>query len=134
MPVVAQVPWQCWLRNGVQPGRAALTGAAWPTTPTWDCRTPEQRANLSAAAAALAVEPAGCLPSDHAGVVATVTLPASSTRDAPLVDRSTGGLPPLAWLGMAILTAVLIATVPALVLAGAVAAVTRRSGPRPPGP
>ena len=116
-----------WLRNGVQPERASIIGAAWPTTPTWDCRTPDQLANLRAAAEALDVEPAGCLPSDHAGIVATVLLPESSTRDAVLVDRPSSGLTPLALLGMGIIVAVLIATVPALALAAVVAAASRRS-------
>lgn len=119
-----------WLRNGVQPEKASLIGAAWPTTPTWDCRTPDQLANLRAAAEALDVEPAGCLPSDHAGIVATVLLPASSARDAALLDRSSSSLTPLALLGLAIILAVLIATVPALALAGVVAAATGRSARR----
>lgn len=115
-----------WLRNGVQPQSAELIGAAWPQTPTWACRTPEQLANLRTAAAELGTEPAGCLPSDHAGVVATVTLPPSAAADAPLVDRGASGFPALALLGIAIIIGVLVAAVPTFALAGVVALVSHR--------
>jgi hypothetical protein len=79
-------------RNGAQARGAELVGAAWPVEgETWACADPEQLASAAEAARTLDVElPSSgvCMPSDHAGVVATVTIDASDVRDPPLVDRS----------------------------------------------
>jgi len=71
---------------------ARIIGNVWPESPdTWACGSPSQVANTDAMAARLADEGfagdgAGtgrCLPTDHAGVVAELLLPATGDRSAP---------------------------------------------------
>ena len=103
-----------FVRNGVTVNAAGLVGATWPAaSDTWSCTTPAQLANTQAAAAAMDLpEPTGgvCLPTDHAGVVASVHIPDSTAQDAPPTGpaRSSGllwvavGLIALVWLGLVI--------------------------------
>jgi hypothetical protein len=82
-----------FIRGGVAADSAELTGNIWPNGPrTWSCNDPEQVANTAAAGQILAEAgkdaPAPgsgiCLPSDHAGVVATLTVdPAATVADDP---------------------------------------------------
>jgi len=78
-------------RNGITPRTAQLVGNAWPADgDTWDCTTDAQKANAAAASAAMGVSipPSGaCLPTDHAGVVATLAVPASDVVDPALPER-----------------------------------------------
>lgn len=117
-----------WLRNGVEPRSAQLVGANWPAARTWDCRTSAQAHNAAEAATALGVsEPTGgvCLASDHAGVIATVALPASKATDAPLLDHGVAGQSPWVLLLIGITVAVLIGSVIALVIALVIAGIIR---------
>lgn len=83
-----------FLRNGVQARTAELIGNTWPHgDDMWPCTTAEQLANTQAAATAMGIEPpngAVCAPTDHAGVVAELTIPASNTVDAPLPTHRGG--------------------------------------------
>jgi len=78
-------------RNGVTVRQAELVGNDWATEGgTWACTTPAQIENAEAAAKAMGVTlPASgaCLPTDHAGVVATLAAPASDVDDPPLPER-----------------------------------------------
>ncbi|MGI9185901.1 MAG: endonuclease/exonuclease/phosphatase family protein, partial [Gaiellales bacterium] len=80
------------LRNGARSVEAHLIGAAWPASDDlWACSTPDQIRDGVAAATALAVavpRPMRCIPTDHAGVVATIALPASTALDPPLAART----------------------------------------------
>jgi len=81
-----------WTRGAVAVSSAELVGAAWPVEgETWACDDPRQLESAAKAAEALGVDlPSSgvCLPTDHAGVIATLTVAASSVQDGPLVDRS----------------------------------------------
>ena len=79
---------------------------------------------------ALGVEPSGCLPSDHAGIVATVTLPRSAAQDAALVDAGSPSLSPLAVPGILAIVVVVGLAVPTLAIAGIVALGSRGRGRR----
>lgn len=76
-----------FVRNGVQSTAARIIGAGWPQgEDMWACGSPEQLANTQAAAAAMGIAPpngAVCAPSDHAGVVASLALGASTAVSAP---------------------------------------------------
>ena len=80
------------VRGGITPIDARIVGNAWPDgAGTWACDGPEQVANSTAAsdrlvAAGVAGQGAGvgrCLPTDHAGVVAELALPATGDARAP---------------------------------------------------
>lgn len=81
-----------WTRNGATASSAELVGAAWPVAgKTWACTQHSQVGNgIEAAAAMGTTVPASgaCMPTDHAGVVATLAIPLSAQQDSPLVDRS----------------------------------------------
>ena len=81
-----------FLRNGARAVDAHLIGNAWPEgDDLWDCTAPGQGRNAAQAAAALGIRapaPTRCLPTDHAGVVATIALPVSSAVDPPLPPRA----------------------------------------------
>jgi hypothetical protein len=117
-----------FVRNGVTVNAAGLVGATWPAaSDTWSCTTPEQVANAQEAAAAMDLPelPGGvCLPTDHAGVVASLHMPDSTEQDAAPVGpgRSLG----LLWVAVAILGLVWLALV-----IGLVSALRRGSSPRP---
>lgn len=80
-------------RNDVRTVRSQVTSFRWPSGPTvWPCETPEQIADTAAAGEVLAdagrpTPPAGagrCLPSDHAGLLVTLAVPAgASVADDP---------------------------------------------------
>ena len=83
-----------WVRNGAGLGSAGVVGQQWPDdAATWPCTLPAQ-VTATAEAGAILVEagrpaPAEgvgvCLPSDHAGVVATLQIDVSaSVADDPL--------------------------------------------------
>ena len=80
-----------FLRNGARAVDSQLIGNTWPNgDDLWTCSTPDQVQNAAEAATALGISnPATthCLPSDHAGVVATIALPASTVIDSPLPTR-----------------------------------------------
>jgi hypothetical protein len=117
-----------FVSNGVTVNAAGLIGATWPAaSDTWSCTTPEQVANTQAAAAAMDLPepPTGvCLPTDHAGVVASLHIPDSSVRDAAPSGpgRSLG----LLWVVVVGLGLVWLALV-----IGLVSALRRGSSPRP---
>ena len=99
-------------RNGVTVRQAALVGNDWPTEGgTWACTTPAQIENAEAAAKAMGVTlPASgaCLPTDHAGVVATLAAPASDVDDPPLPERV--GFPFTRWaVGIGVLVLLVLA-------------------------
>lgn len=81
-----------FLRNGPQVVDARLIGAAWPAAEDlWACAARGQLRDGAAAAAALGIDapdPTTCLPSDHAGIVTTVALPASAALDPPLPQHT----------------------------------------------
>jgi endonuclease/exonuclease/phosphatase (EEP) superfamily protein YafD len=81
-----------WTRNGATASKARLVGADWPVQgETWACRTDAQLANAEAAARAMDADlpqSGVCMPTDHAGVVATLAITAGGGQDAALVDRS----------------------------------------------
>ena len=83
-----------FLRNGPKAVDARLIGAAWPAgEDTWACDAPSQVRDAAAAAAALGIDapnPTTCLPTDHAGIVATIELPASTALDPPLPQHASG--------------------------------------------
>jgi endonuclease/exonuclease/phosphatase family metal-dependent hydrolase len=103
-----------WTRNGVTATSASVVGARWPVEgQTWACATQPQLDNARAAAAEMGAEvPASgaCLPTDHAGIVAALAVPASDVRDAALLDRSG-----INW-GRVIAAAVLVGLVALLVV------------------
>jgi endonuclease/exonuclease/phosphatase family metal-dependent hydrolase len=80
-----------FLRNGARALDAHLIGNTWPDgDDLWACSTPAQATSAAQAATALGVaDPATtrCLPTDHAGVVATIALPASTAINPPLPAR-----------------------------------------------
>jgi hypothetical protein len=80
-----------FLRNGVTATSASLVGNAWPTADDlWACATTQQIADTQAAAAALGVAPPNggvCFPTDHAGVVAQLSIPESSAQDPAIPDH-----------------------------------------------
>jgi len=80
-----------FVRNGVLLDTGETVGGGWPFgAQTWSCDAPEQVANTAAAAAVLAeagrdVPPSGagvCLPSDHAGLVASVHVDGTTSAAA----------------------------------------------------
>jgi hypothetical protein len=77
-----------FLRNGTQVVDAHLVGNTWPDGyDLWHCTTADQVQNAALAATALGTSDpttTRCLPTDHAGVVATIALPASTAVDPPL--------------------------------------------------
>ncbi|MGE0818225.1 MAG: endonuclease/exonuclease/phosphatase family protein [Candidatus Nanopelagicales bacterium] len=99
-------------RNGVTASSARLVGNAWPAQgDTWDCTTEAQKANAAAAAAAMGVTvPASgaCLPTDHAGVVASLAVPVSDVVDPALPERV--GFPFTRWaVGLGVLALLALA-------------------------
>ena len=83
-----------FLRNGPRAVEAHLIGTAWPAgADLWDCNAPEQVRDAAQAAVALGIEapsPTQCLPTDHAGIVTTISLPASNVIDPPLPQHTSG--------------------------------------------
>jgi hypothetical protein len=81
-----------FVRNGARTIDAHLIGHTWPEGPDlWDCDAPGQVRNAALAATALGLprpSTTQCLPTDHAGIVATIALPASTAIDAPLPSRT----------------------------------------------
>lgn len=87
-----------FVRNGVRVERADLIGAAWPDgDSTWRCDHPlqvagtaEVAATLSAAGVDAAVASGGvCLATDHAGIVATLSItPAAVSAAAPVLPTN----------------------------------------------
>lgn len=81
-----------FVRNGARTIDARLIGHTWPEGPDlWDCDAPGQVRNAALAATALGLQRPSttrCLPTDHAGIVATIALPASTAIDAPLPSRT----------------------------------------------
>lgn len=77
-----------FVKNGVTVTSAGLVGNEWPVADDlWSCSSPEQIANTQAAAQALGVAPPNggvCFPTDHAGVVATLSVAASTAQDGAL--------------------------------------------------
>lgn len=80
------------VRGGIEPVDARIIGNRWPHgAGMWACDAPTQVANTEAASARLAEERlAGrltgvgrCLPTDHAGVVAELALPATGEASSP---------------------------------------------------
>ncbi len=73
-------------RGNVQVRSAELIGSAWPDgEDMWACDTAEQAENAQAAMAAMGLQTPslfGCLPTDHAGVVATLTVAGAGDADA----------------------------------------------------
>jgi hypothetical protein len=77
-----------FVKNGVTVTSADLVGNEWPSADDlWSCSAPEQIATTQAAANALGVTPPNggvCFPTDHAGVVAALSVAGSTAEDAPL--------------------------------------------------
>jgi hypothetical protein len=103
-----------FLRNGPRVVDAHLIGAAWPAgDDIWDCDTPKQARDAAEAAAALGIEapnPTQCLPTDHAGIVATISLPASTVLDPPLPQHTSGRplMATIALIAIAVVAAALV--------------------------
>jgi len=84
-----------FVRNGVQVTSAEVIGNTWPDGPNnWACADPLQVQNTEAVSAALAAAGVGspitgsgvCLPTDHAGIVAQLSVtPAADTAAAPVL-------------------------------------------------
>ena len=99
-----------FLRNGVRAVDARIIGNPWPTSPqVWACSSPDQVRTTEESSAILAeaglAEPITgrgvCLPTDHAGLVATVDVSsaASATGAQPLPpDHSSLRIGLLGWL------------------------------------
>ncbi|MEI6361169.1 MAG: endonuclease/exonuclease/phosphatase family protein [Actinomycetes bacterium] len=120
-----------FVRNGVTVNAAGLVGATWPAADdTWECTTPEQVANTKATAKAMDLpEPQTgiCLPTDHAGVVASLHIPTSTARDAaPVRVPAGGGGSTVLWVIAGVLTVIWLGLV-----IGLVSALRGRSSPRP---
>ena len=80
-----------FVRNGVTVESVDLIGNTWPVGPDlWACSDPQQRENATTAAAQLdkQVGEALCLPTDHAGLVASLTITGSAAAE-PQGDDST---------------------------------------------
>ena len=88
--------------NGITVNAAGLVGATWPAADdTWNCTTPAQVANTQVAAAAMDLPEPGtgvCLPTDHAGVVASLHIPDSTVLDP--APPSSVRFPGLLWVAV----------------------------------
>jgi hypothetical protein len=104
------------VRGDIEVVDARVIGNAWPDSPDlWACDAPTQQATAQAAAERLveagvldAVPPSlGCLPTDHAGIVAELRLPATglvASEPPPVIWRSPIGL----WSGIGLLLLALL--------------------------
>jgi hypothetical protein len=104
------------VRGGIEVVDARVIGNAWPEgEDLWACDAPTQQATAQAAAEGLVEagvldavpEELGCLPTDHAGIVAQLRLPATglaASEPPPTVWRSPIGL----WGGIGLLLLALV--------------------------
>jgi hypothetical protein len=120
-----------FVKNGVTVNASGLVGATWPAADdTWECTTPEQVTNTQLATEAMDLpEPQTgiCLPTDHAGVVASLHIPTSTVRDAAPVRGPSGGSSAILWAMAGVLALIWLAMV-----IGLVSVLRRGSSPRPP--
>jgi len=105
-----------FLRNGIDPVDAEVIGAAWPDgDDVWDCSDPDQvaltvemssRLEAGTDGEVTAVTGRGvCLPTDHAGIVVTLSVPsnAADAADPALPAHARFPLGFWSWVGIAIL-------------------------------
>jgi endonuclease/exonuclease/phosphatase (EEP) superfamily protein YafD len=110
-----------FVRNGVTVNAAGLVGATWPAAAdVWNCTTPEQVTNTQLAAQQMDLPEPGtgiCLPTDHAGVVASLHVPDSTARDPAPGDPAGAGGPSRLWILVGVLTVIWVGLVVGLVSA-----------------
>ena len=78
-----------FVRNGVSVDDVALIGHTWPQGPNmWECLDPQQSENARTVAGLLGQELGDefCLPTDHAGLVASLTIDANGSIDDEKAD------------------------------------------------
>jgi len=95
-------------KNGVQPLNSKIVGNNWPySESTWTCSNEEQINNTQLLAAQMKVisPPSGvCLESDHAGVFATLAIPAGVNGSSPeLPSHKPFPISFWQWVGLALL-------------------------------
>ena len=95
-------------KNGVQPLNSKIVGNNWPySESTWTCSNEEQINNTQLLAAEMKVisPPSGvCLESDHAGVFATLAIPAGVNGSSPeLPSHKPFPISFWQWVGLALL-------------------------------
>jgi Endonuclease/Exonuclease/phosphatase family len=95
-----------FFRNGVKVVSSKIVGNTWPQGSTWDCSNEEQVNNAAEIAGFMKIEaPARnfCNDTDHASVVAKVSIPTNSIQSEALPDHAPFPITFWNWVGIVLL-------------------------------